>query len=584
MNAAADAPGKPQAGGGRWAPWAVFAAAVLPYLPGVFAGFTEWDDPYYVFRSKRLAVPGWTGLSDLWRFEYALRDEQVEFFPLRDSVYWVLHQLFGIDPIPYHATNVAFHAVASVLVFVLAQRLGFSRWVALVGGLLFATHPVHTESVVWVSGLKDPLFLSAMLGSLVCYLRYRERQSPALYAASLLLLFAALACKSLALPTVVLMVAAERMIGTATPWSLIAMRVFGPLVLTFGSLAHIVAVGGATHIIVGPHGGSWSSHWVLMAWALVGYVRQAVLPASFRLYYCFAPAQGLADLRLWAAIVALLGLAALGLVLSRRDKRLGFLWLWFFVCLAPVANIVPFPALMADRYLYSPTVGVVLLLAVGLTKVRWGQVLTGAVVSILAAVTALRSEAWSREDELWDEVAEDSVCWEDTSKMAVNVLLQWALTQRDPEKAIAAFRKVTRHPQIKSYLSDYSCDRFIRSAIKERLEDPKLELKAAELMVHFCPSWVTAWERLAVDTWRDRPDIAARAMERAYADSPLAFRRWRLGLARFNAKDPRARADLEAALQWDPRLVCPSFQKWVATVPSERTPELEGLAARCPAN
>jgi hypothetical protein len=580
MELAADL--KPQSR--RWVALLIVVAATVPFLPGATAPFSEWDDPYYVFRSKRLTVAGWEGLSDLWVFENALRDEQIEFFPLRDSIYWVLWQGFGANPTPYHLANIAFHVLASLLVALVARRLGFSRWVALIAGLIFATHPVHTESVVWVSGLKDPMFLSAMLGSLACYLGYRETQKPALYAGALLLLAAALMCKSLALSTVFLFIASERLIGAPTRWRLIAMRVAGPLVLTAMSLVHIVAIGRATNIVSGPHGGNWGSHWILMAWAMVRYLQQAVLPASFRMYYCFAPAQGMADPRLWISVLVLLAVVAVGVVFYRRDRRLAFLLLWFFICLGPVANIIPFPALMADRYLYSPTVAVAMLVALGLSRLRQSRGLAVLVVLTLGLVTAGRAWAWQRVEELWDEVAEDTACWQDTSPLAVNALLQWALSQTDPEKAIEAFRSVARHPTHQRSLGDFTCDRFLRSTIKKTLDDEKLELRAAEVMAYFCPKYVNAWERLALAAWHRRPDIAARAMENAYLDSPLTFRRWRLGLARFNANDPRAHSDIENALTREPGAVCVSFSKWLATLPEARRAEYSDLIKLCPAN
>jgi hypothetical protein len=533
-------------------------------------------------RSGHIHADGWAGFLALFRLEAALNDGLIEFFPLRDAVYWLLWHGFGHSATPFHVTALVFHALASVLVGALAVRLGLSRWVALVSALLFATHPVHTESVVWVSGLKDPLFLSAMLGSMVCYLNYRSTLRPLQYGASLVLLALALSCKSLALPTPLLMVAAERLIGKPTPWVEIIKRVAGPFLVLVPFVISIGLMGKETNVVTGPHGGSWSSHWTLMSWAMVLYVQQAILPANFRLYYCFTPAQGVADPRLWVAVVVAASLLALGVFFFRRDKALAFAWLWFFACLGPVANIVPFPSLMNDRYLYAPSVGAVWVMAWAISQLRFRQALAIAVVATLAVVTAIRAQVWHREADLWNEVAEEKTCWEDRSMLALNALVQWALTQTETDKALEAFGKTSQHSEFLKYRGDYTCERFHRSFLVDRQADPEAELRAAEMMVTYCPKMAAAWERLAVANWDRRPAIAQRAMDKAYAIEPTIFRRWRQGLLRFSVHDPRAVGDISSALDWNPSALCPTFRVWIEKVPPDRRAEVQGLAEKCP--
>jgi hypothetical protein len=439
--------------------------------------------------------------------------------------------------------------------------------------------------VVWISALKDPLFLSAMLGSVICYLRYRETRRPLDYGASLVLLMASLWCKSLALPTVLLLVAAERLIGSPTPWRLIALRAVGPLVITAVAFGHILAVGRDNNVITGPHGGSWASHWVLMSWASVRYVQQALLPFEFRLHYCLTPAEGLSDSRLWSAVV-LLSAVLVGCAFAwKKSRTLGFLCLWFFACLGPVANILPFPALIADRYLYAPTVGTVLLTAWLLEKARLRTALAAAAVVVLSAAALARSFTWQHEWQLWDEVVADAACWKDSSLITLNVLLIWGTSQPEPQFAIDAFSKVLDSAQWRPDVRyrDVTCERFMTSVLRDRLERPELELRAAELGVMLCPTRAESWERLARVNWTRRPDIASRALEKAFEADRISFRRWQLGIARANSGDlSRAKEDIAAALAWEPAAICPSFRRWFEALTADEKAAFEPLRAHCP--
>lgn len=574
----------PERGWHRWAmPLAIALAAVLPYLPGVTSPFTEWDDNYYVTRADKLRDGGLEGFLALWDFLGALIDRQIEFFPLRDSVYWVLFRLFRLNPVPYHVTNIALHVVASLLVRALVLRLGLKPWVAFTAALLFATHPVHVESVTWISALKDPMFLSAMLGSFVLYLRYRESLKPLHYGASLLLLVAALATKSLALATAPMMIFAERLIGKPTPWRLLALRAIGPMGITAISFGYVLAIGSAMGVVKEPHGGSWGNHWMLMSWALIRYVQQAFVPFGFRLHYCFPDPQGLADPRLWATLVLLPAMAGALFLAWRKNRTAAFLILWFFVCLGPVANIVPFPSLMADRYLYSPTVATAVLTAWLLASIKAGRVLVFAMVATYAGAGAARSHQWQKEHQLWDEVAEEPTCWRENSGLALNVLLEWAATQPDAERSLRAFHRVVEHPNIKGITGSLICDRLGLSPLGQRLADPVLELQAAELAARLCGDKAFAWERLAVANWRRRPDISARVMERAYVLEPITFRRWQLGVARLNNGEARGVEDIKAALEAEPKAICHSFREWYGAQDAARKAQVEPLAALCPA-
>src|SRR5262245_12724790 len=139
-------------------------AALVAFTTSLSVPFISWDDTIYVTASARTQTPGLKGLLQVWDSSSAWRGETIEFFPLRDFAYWTTWQLFGAQPLVFHLLSMLVHALVAVLVLELFATLGFSRQLAFWGALLFAVHPVHVESVTWVSGLKDPMCSAFIIG------------------------------------------------------------------------------------------------------------------------------------------------------------------------------------------------------------------------------------------------------------------------------------------------------------------------------------------------------------------------------------------------------------------------------------
>ena len=88
---------------------------------------------------------------------------------------WLLlnHSLFGLDPAGWHLTAVLAHIVVTLMVYLIASRITGNLLSSVVASLIFGIHPVHIEAVAWVSGVSEPLLAMFLLGSFLCFLRYR---------------------------------------------------------------------------------------------------------------------------------------------------------------------------------------------------------------------------------------------------------------------------------------------------------------------------------------------------------------------------------------------------------------------------
>ena len=185
----------------RRAPWiGVFALVALTaatYLPALRNGFI-WDDDDHLTQNPAMTAPD--GLRQIWSSLAVSR-----YYPLTLTSFWLQRRLWGLNPLPYHAINISFHAANAVLVFLLLRRLNVcAAWAA---AALWAVHPVNVESVAWITELKNTQSGLFFFASLLCFLRYDEQPTRSWYTASVLCFVAALLSKpsTVILPGVLLL-------------------------------------------------------------------------------------------------------------------------------------------------------------------------------------------------------------------------------------------------------------------------------------------------------------------------------------------------------------------------------------------
>ena len=146
-------------------------AIFVAYLPAMHAGFI-WDDSSHVTR------PDLRSLHGLWRIWFELGATQ-QYYPLLHSAFWFEHRLFGDASIAYHVLNVLLHSLAVCLLFVLLRRLKIPG--AALAAAIFALHPVHAESVAWISEEKNTLSAVFYMLAMLAYLRFDEKRDKTSY-------------------------------------------------------------------------------------------------------------------------------------------------------------------------------------------------------------------------------------------------------------------------------------------------------------------------------------------------------------------------------------------------------------------
>jgi len=173
---------------------ALMLLAFVVYAPTLTAGFI-WDDGRAITDNADLWVRG--GLAHIWAGSH-----DFDYLPVKSSILWLVYQIFGASPAPYHVLNVAAHGTNAILLVKVLRRLEIpGAWLA---GLVFLVHPTHVESVAWVSECKNTLSTLFALLSALEWLAFQRKGEARSYGGAMFFLLCGLLCK----PEVVILPAA----------------------------------------------------------------------------------------------------------------------------------------------------------------------------------------------------------------------------------------------------------------------------------------------------------------------------------------------------------------------------------------
>ena len=214
----------------------VAAATLVPFLGSLDSEFVNWDDGIYVTDNRLIQNLSWDSLARI--FSYPRMKTYVPFSSLSLAIDY---KIWGLDPFGYHLTNLLLHLINTLLVFWLVRRLAHRLIPALIAALLFGVHPIHVESVAWVSERKDVLSTLFFLSALLFYLRYRAGQRSLFYTLSLASFVVGLLSKQMVITLPIVMVLCDFLDGRSWTWRCLMEKIpFVVLSLVFGLGAYLL--------------------------------------------------------------------------------------------------------------------------------------------------------------------------------------------------------------------------------------------------------------------------------------------------------------------------------------------------------
>jgi protein O-mannosyl-transferase len=530
---------------------AIVGLAVAAYIPA-FGGEFIWDDETWVTANRALRTMD--GLRAIWLTPSATP----QYYPLLQTVLWAEYHLWGPHPLGYHLVNVLLHALNAGLVWLVLRRLAIpGSWMA---AAVFALHPVHVESVAWITELKNVQSTFFYLLALLAYLRFAfHGQSMGLYALAFLAFVLAVLSKTVActLPAGILVLLWLKR-GRIDRFDVARLAPFFLVGLVGGLGTALVE----KHQ-VGAQGADWSlspaDRCLLAGRALWFYAAKTLVPIRLTFVY---PRWQIDATAWWQWLFPLAAAAVPGVLWALRG-RVGrgplAAVLYFAITLGPALGFVdvyPFRfSFVADHFQYLASLGLIaLFVAVATAGARrlpgrpfraLTAVGCGVLLVVLGSATWSRAHVFADQERLWrDTLAKNPAAW-----MAHVNLGDLLLNNGRPAEAIPYLdRGLALKPDVpESYHS--------RGNAARAMGRPDEARTFYERSLQVDPRYAPAYNALGLLLLDQRKEVeAAEEFQRAarlrpdFSDPP--FNLGNISAARGNFEE--AEAYYERALQIDP--------------------------------
>ena len=377
----------------------VFIAAVVFFSPVLTAGFLNWDDPFHLLTNENVQSLSLDNLRAI--FTTTLEGA---YMPITVLSYAIEHAIAGYSPWIYHTTNLLLHAVTSVLVLFLGLRLRLPLAGALIAALVFALHPIHVESVAWISDRKGMLSTCFATASLLCYAGFAEERKKQQYILTGVFLLLALLSKPIAVPIPATYFVIDWL--RKRPWSQKMLLEKAPFFVLAGiiALVTVLAEGSEGGMELAPN--AETPPRLLWFWCVAWYPIKFFLPLKLSPLYVMPPPgeHYLSAPLLWLSPF-FIGALLLAAFAAMNKTRWPFFGVAFYVLtIAPVARFVPLGAmLVADRYMYLPSLGFCLMLGAGYLVLKAVPIPATALRAGAAVVLILMGAAGFRQAMFWHD-------------------------------------------------------------------------------------------------------------------------------------------------------------------------------------
>jgi tetratricopeptide (TPR) repeat protein len=370
----------------------VTAAVHLPSLRGEF---TNFDDDVYVTENPDVRRAQIASILDPRHYTAS------DWTPLVLLTHVVEHSGFGLNPLPYHATNWLLHIATTGLAYGLYRAVGVGLIPALLGGLLFGIHPLQVENVAWVASRKT--LLAGLFGVGSVLLALRGRLGWAFVA------FLAAALSKGTAVVVPLWIAAAFLLGFASRRpgrsELAWLALFGLV----AALRAGLSAGAQAEVVERTAVAGLDGRLALMGPVLATQLRQLVLPLDLSPIYLW-PGLSFWDVRVWLGWGVVGAVTGSVLFLARREAHVALFGAFAGIGLLPTLNLWPAPFIQADRYLHLSLFGAAILLVRAVQPL--GHLRAWAPAACVLAWCAVlgvpisidQTRIWRTSETLWQEV------------------------------------------------------------------------------------------------------------------------------------------------------------------------------------
>ncbi|NQY68092.1 MAG: tetratricopeptide repeat protein [Flavobacteriales bacterium] len=397
----------------------VFIAIVISCItlwPSLDNDFTNWDDAKYVLENDLIKDLTSENIYKMF-FEKDLKGRS--YVPLTLISWAIEYDIWGEDPIPFHRHNLILHLLNVALLFFFIYILSARLEIAFITSLLFGIHPMHVESIAWVSERKDVLFTLFYFSSLLCYVQYIRKgvSSKLLYTSSLVLFFLGIASKSAAVPLTGAIVLIDFLLNRKFDKKLIIEKIPFVIISFIGGISALIAAQ-STSTIASVDAFSIGQRFMFAFYGMITYIYKVFVPLNLTAYYPY-PFTTDGFLPIIFYLAPIIGIALLYVIYRsfKHTKVIVFGFLFYLFNVVLVLQFMPVgPNIMCERYTYVSYVGLFFLIGHGYTYLKDNPKLKTLIQGIniafvlsiitLSVLTFNRCKEWKNSETLWTSMIE----------------------------------------------------------------------------------------------------------------------------------------------------------------------------------
>jgi len=460
----------------------ILCLAFLVFLPALSGDILLWDDADLITHNYRVKYFSWATAIDILRPvpQFGMPAFAL-YVPLTELTIAAEYALVGEYPALYHLDNVLLHVLNTLLVIVFIWCLTGRRTTALLTGLFFAIHPLHVESVAWISERKDVLCTFFYLSTLIMMERWQRKQHWRWFAGAQLCGIMALLAKPLAVTLPAALMLCDVYKQRAGRWQIWTQKT--PLILaaiycTLATIYQQHAHGAFTtrdagkvfvNILIACHG-------------ILLYVVKMLMPVRLSPIYPRPEVIYLTSPVTVTAILLTLSLVLLGVAAWRRWPNLAFALAFFLLTIAPNSQLLPagLNIYAADRFFYLPGIALLYLLALGVTQLLRLPHVRYAIIGVLVALclwwscrTWTYTQVWQSDFTLWRYLLTLLPEWE----IAKNNLAIAHQIRGDRTTAIDLYRDLLSNKTEKIALANLAMEYYKTGDITQSLYYANLSLQ-----------------------------------------------------------------------------------------------------------
>ena len=393
----------------KWHIPLILIITFIIYIPALNAGFVNWDDPDYVGENNFL-------IRDLTRLPEIFKTPvQGNYHPLTMLSLALNFAISGDHGWSYHLFNLIFHLINCFLIYRFVLLISKNNsLVALVTSLLFAIHPLHVESVAWVSERKDVLYTLFFIAGHISFIKYLDTGSKKQYWLTLLFVVLSLMSKPAAVIFPVSLFCIDLLRNRNFSFKLITEKIpfFIPAIIMGLLTINAQKTVGAT----GEEYFGLGKNILFGFYGIMMYFIKMIIPFKLSAFYPFPPLNEKLSPIYYAGPVFTLLLALVTYFSWKKYRFVAFGIAFYLVNLSLVLQIFSVgSAVIAERYTYVPYIGLFFIAGCLLDKFAKRNMTKAysiiiPVTIIFSILTYLQAQTWKSGETLWDNVIKNQPC------------------------------------------------------------------------------------------------------------------------------------------------------------------------------